>query len=264
MSWRHTQNFLRSPGLTRALVARSSIGPDDLVVDLGAGKGAIAAALVERCRRVIAVEIDPRLVAGLERRFSGVTGVEVRRADARTMEPPTEPYKLFANIPFDATAAIMRRWFDGTPPPTDAYLILQREAAAKHLGLGRSTAVGMGRQPWFEMQRVRDLRRSDFTPPPSVDCVLARLRLRGEPLLDRGAAGDFRAFLRFGFAEGGRAVRHRFRGVFGRREFARLAHDAGFARDARCVELSVEHWLWLFRRFEGIGEASRRRAVLGR
>lgn len=263
MSWRHSQNFLHSSRLVRALVAGSSIGPSDDIVDIGAGRGILTAALAERCRRVIAIEIDPRLIDRLRRRFADTPSVRVLHADAVTAPLPDRPYKVFANIPFDRTAALMRKLFDGDRPPDDAYLVLQKQAVAKHLGLGRATGVGMARRPWFEGRVLRGLKRSDFSPRPAVDSAWVRLRRRDPPLLDRRCVADFRAFVGFGFARGSVTLRRRFGEVFGRREFARLAADAGFHRDASCGDLTLEHWLWLFRRFDSVTEPSRRGVVLG-
>lgn len=113
------------------MLAGSSIGPADDVIDIGAGKGILAAALAGRCRRVTAIEIDPRLVDRLRARFAGTPSVRVVHTDALATPLPRDPYKVFANPPFDATAAIMRKLCDGDRPPIDAYLVLQKQAAAK-------------------------------------------------------------------------------------------------------------------------------------
>ena len=65
-----TQNFLHKRSLVDRLLNLAAIGPEDLVLDLGAGRGIITERLAQRCRRVIAVENDPGLAAGLRRRFS--------------------------------------------------------------------------------------------------------------------------------------------------------------------------------------------------
>jgi len=72
-SVRYSQNFLHDRRLVGRLLARSSIGPDDVVYEIGPGRGIITEALAARCRRVVAVEKDPLLAARLQRRFAGWT-----------------------------------------------------------------------------------------------------------------------------------------------------------------------------------------------
>ena len=106
--WR-TQNFLRDPKLVEAIVGRADIGKTDTVYDLGAGRGVITNALARRAGRVVAIEKDPRLFERLRARFADGGKVDVRHADILTHALPRRDYIVFANPPFDATAAIVRR-----------------------------------------------------------------------------------------------------------------------------------------------------------
>src|SRR5438067_1558734 len=104
-----SQNFLTSRALVDRLLAASSIGPGDLVFDLGAGSGIIAERLAHRGCQVAAVEKDPGLAHLLTVRFADEPRIRVYRVDVCEMTLPHRPYKVFANIPFDATAAIVDR-----------------------------------------------------------------------------------------------------------------------------------------------------------
>src|ERR1700716_2090400 len=121
----HSQNFFRSPDLVDWLLDRSNIQPGDLVLDLGAGTGLIAERLARRGCRVLAVENDPTLAAHLEERFADVETVRVKHADTLEVLLPRQPYKVFSNIPFDATAAIVSGLTGAAWSPEDAYLVLQ-------------------------------------------------------------------------------------------------------------------------------------------
>ncbi len=188
----HSQNFFRSPELVDALLDRSSIERGDLVLDVGAGTGLISGRLARRGCRVVAVERDPALASGLQAQFAGVATVRVLPADARDIQLPRQPYKVFANIPFDATAAIVSRLTGAAYPPDDAYLVMQREAAARFIGQPRATLVSVLLAPWFEATREHQFRRTDFTPAPRVEVVMLRLRKRGPPLVSAEHAQVFR------------------------------------------------------------------------
>ena len=138
----HGRHFLRSRRLVEALVADAGIGPRDLVLDLGAGAGALARELARRARRVWAIELDPALAADLRRRFGG-TGVRVVQADATRLRWPGEPFKVVANVPFDRTTAILRALLDDPSIPlVAAELVVQWELAAKRAAVWPSTFAG--------------------------------------------------------------------------------------------------------------------------
>src|SRR5205085_10504107 len=141
---------------------------DDLVLDLGAGRGSLTAALARRCGRVVAVENDPGLAAALRRRFADQSNVVVREDDVTRMRLPRQPYKVVANLPFDGTARLLSRLTSATYAPIDSYLAVQREAAARLL---EGSLFGLLRRPWFEASIVYRFRRLDFAPPPRVDVV---------------------------------------------------------------------------------------------
>src|SRR5689334_5650487 len=108
------QNFLRSPELVRRLVSISKIGRDDIVYDIGAGDGIITAVLANIARQVIAIEKDPALVRRLRERFRPLGNVEIVERDFlaytfRNRRSEGSDYKIFANIPFNLTAQLVRK-----------------------------------------------------------------------------------------------------------------------------------------------------------
>jgi 23S rRNA (adenine-N6)-dimethyltransferase len=187
----HTQNFLRDPALARALVDRAGLRSTDLVYEIGAGTGTITAALADRCRAVIANEIDGPLCGALRSRFAGRPNVEVHCGDFIGEALPSEPYKVFANPPFDITSEIIGKLVSAEHSPDDTFLVVQREAAARYRGVPDETLVGLLLKPFFAASVVHRFRRDDFVPAPSVEVVMLRLRKRGPPLV---APDDARAY----------------------------------------------------------------------
>jgi 23S rRNA (adenine-N6)-dimethyltransferase len=112
----YSQTFLTNPQLVDHLLDRSSIGSDDVVYEIGPGDGLITARLARRCRRVVAVEIDPDLAGQLCRRFAGLPHVTIRNEDFLQTRLPMTAYKVFANIPFNITAAIVTKLITAPRP----------------------------------------------------------------------------------------------------------------------------------------------------
>lgn len=187
----YAQNVLRSPRLVDRLLTRSTITADDLVVEIGPGRGIVTERLAARCRQVLAIEKDPALVETLRARFADAGNVAVFAADFLDFPLPVTGYKVFASIPFNVTAAIVGKLTSGSSPPADTYLVVQREAAARFRGSPRATLVAVMLWPWFAPSVVHRFRPTDFVPAPAVDTVLLRLQRREHPLVAAADAAPF-------------------------------------------------------------------------
>lgn len=97
------QNFLTSGRAVRRLLDAAAIGQQDLVVEIGPGRGHITRELLLRCGRLLAAELDPALCRRLTERFGGQPNFRLYQGDFLQMPLPKEPYKVFANIPFGRT-----------------------------------------------------------------------------------------------------------------------------------------------------------------
>lgn len=104
-----SQNFLTSRAGIRRLIGLADIGSSDHVLEIGPGKGHITRELLPRCGRLTAVELDPRLWAGLRERFEGEDKLELIKGDFLKYPLPKGPYKVFANLPFSGTSAILKK-----------------------------------------------------------------------------------------------------------------------------------------------------------
>jgi 23S rRNA (adenine-N6)-dimethyltransferase len=194
-----SQHFLR-PAVAERIIASTGLAPPSFVFDLGAGEGALTAALAARGCRVVAVELDRDLWTRLKGRFRDKRCVEPRLADLLCVELPARGrYSIVSNVPFAFTARLMRRLQDTPNPPSDAWLILQEEAARKWSGIGHETQASLLLKLRFEVNVVMSLRRTDFAPRPAVDSVVVHLRRRVRPLLDRRDAMHFEASVRRAF-----------------------------------------------------------------
>jgi 23S rRNA (adenine-N6)-dimethyltransferase len=244
------QNYLRSPGLVRRLVARSSIGPGDVVYEIGPGRGIITAELARAAKRVVAVEKDPELVRRLRERFRAVENVEIIEQDFLRFPIRERDYKIFANIPYSITASIVRKILYAPPTPSEAYLILQKEPARKFAGRPRETLFSLLAKPCFEFQVVAGLKRTDFDPVPDVDSVLLRVARRRAPVLQKEDAALYREFVQYGFGRWKRYLRLAFKRVFTYRQWKCLSQELRFPLNATPTELTFEQWLGLFKAFK--------------
>lgn len=244
-----SQHFLRSRSLAARLVDQSTISARDLVVEIGPGRGILTHELAKRSGRLVAVELDRCLVTGLRETYADNDHVDVVLGDFLKYSLPTCAYKVFGNIPYSATAAIIRRLVDAPVPPVDAYCIVQRESADRFAGhpFAPETSASLLMKPWWQIEICHRLRRSDFDPPPSVESVMLWLARRTRPLIQESHGQIYRKFISGSFGRRGNTVRQCLKSVFTGPQVARLARDLRFNPNARPSELTFDQWLGLFR-----------------
>ncbi|MCT2591069.1 ErmE/ErmH/ErmO/ErmR family 23S rRNA (adenine(2058)-N(6))-methyltransferase [Streptomyces sp. N2-109] len=241
-----SQNFLRHHATVERVVRSARLRPDDLVLEPGAGEGALTGALARASGRVVAYEIDRRLAARLRERVRPHPGVRVVRGDFTRVRPPAEPFAVVGNIPFARTTDIVR-WCLASPGLTSATLLTQLEYARKRTGgYGRWTLLTVRTWPEHEWRLVSRVGRECFSPSPRTDAALMRLVRRPQPLLPPGELAAYRELVALGFTGVGGSLaaslarRYRIRQV--RSAFRHQELD-----EATPVGLvSPEQWLRLF------------------
>jgi 23S rRNA (adenine-N6)-dimethyltransferase len=148
------------------VVAAAGVRPGELVLDLGAGEGALTAHLVRSGARVVAVELNPRRAGVLRERFPGITVVE---ADATSIPLPGRPFRVVANPPYGISSNLLRTLLAPGSRMVAADLVLQRAVVRKHASDGARR---------FSLTAGLMLPRRAFLPPPRVDSAVLVVRRR--------------------------------------------------------------------------------------
>jgi 23S rRNA (adenine-N6)-dimethyltransferase len=249
----YSQNFLKDPCLVASLLHRLDIGSDDVVYEIGPGKGIITEQLALRYKQVVAIEKDPRLSALLLQKFADRPNVTIHSGDFLHYSLPRKPYKVFANIPFNITTAIVTRLTAAEYPPEDAYLTMQKEAAEMFLGKPHELLRTILLKPWFEMEIIHRFKRQDFIPVPRVDVVMLRLRKRGPPLVHSADRQYFRDFVVHIFTNRQPKLGTTLKSIFTRQQLKYVKRELGFDLDVTPTSIPFEQWLNLFGYFKTLG-----------
>ena len=171
-----SQNFLTSRKTIERLISKTTLSEKDTVLEIGAGKGHITKALSEKCRTVISYELDQSLYTKLQLRLKD--NVKLYHADFLKCRLPKQPYKVFANIPFSRTSEIIRKLTTSNNLPTAIWLIMEKGAAKRFIGLPAENLNSLLLKPFYDCKIIWHFRREDFHPAPRVDTVLLELQLK--------------------------------------------------------------------------------------
>jgi len=192
------QNFLIDQALRDAIADASGVGPEDEVLEVGAGAGTLTIALAARARRVVAVEFDRALIPALREVVNGHANVEIVQADILRFDAeaafPRGEEIVAGNIPYNLTGALIRKLLDRAPRPRRLSLVVQKEVAERWTATTSASLGTVAVQLFAEPRIVMSIPAESFTPPPRVDSALVILEVRPRPAVD---VPDVVAFLRF-------------------------------------------------------------------
>ncbi|MGA5897264.1 23S rRNA (adenine(2058)-N(6))-methyltransferase Erm(O) [Streptomyces venetus] len=242
-----SQNFLadRATAERFARLAVPQDRPIPLLLEVGAGKGALTVPLARRCRELRAYEIDSRLVPVLRGRLSGTPHVRVVGGDFLALRPPRTPFSVAGNVPFSRTAAVVD-WCLRAPALTDATLLTQLEYARKRTGdYGNWTLLTVRSWPRYEWRLLGRVDRRGFRPVPRVDAGVLRLERRATPLLDDTAYRSWRSLVELGFSGVGGSLHASLRRAHPRRRVDAAFRAARLAPGALVGEVTPARWLRL-------------------
>ncbi|PXY25171.1 dimethyladenosine transferase [Prauserella coralliicola] len=249
-------HFLASHSIAESLISFCSPGPADLVVDFGAGFGAITAPLARTGARVIAVERDPVFVRKLSKRVSQHPNVRVVTADARSFPLPRKDFLVVANIPYSISTALLRRLL--TPKVT----ALRRAALIVEWGFAKRLTTSVPRTKelawWagrFDLSLERRVPARCFRPAPTVDS--AQLNIRRRAGLGRSAERALWALLETAYRAPARSVRATVAELTGRKPH-RALKSCGIDPAAPAGSVSPRQWATLAIALDGNSQPSER------
>jgi len=192
------QNFLIDPSVRDALAEAADITPDDEVLEVGAGVGTLTVALAPKSRRLVAVELDGRLIAALRESLAGHGNVEIMRTDIlrfniRSAFPDGNEI-VVGNIPYNLTGALIRKLLDESPRPRRLSLVVQKEVAERWTAPSGASLSTVAVQVFAVARMQFTIPAAAFRPPPRVDSALVRLDVRERPAVE---VDDLQSFFRF-------------------------------------------------------------------
>jgi len=205
------QNFLCDPNILEKIVRIAGVCDTDTVVEIGSGIGVLTALLAGRVRRVIAIEIDRRLVEVLKAELGGVPNVEIVRGDVlvfdfASVRPEGGPgrIRVVGNVPYNLSGPIVLKLLEARESIDRAVLMLQREVAERLAAVPGTKDYGplsVYVTLYTEARLETRVPASCFVPRPDVESRVIRMDMRREPLCAVDDPALFRDVVRGCFAK---------------------------------------------------------------
>jgi 16S rRNA (adenine1518-N6/adenine1519-N6)-dimethyltransferase len=187
---RFGQHFLHDRGVLERIVAAIDPKPDQSLVEIGPGRGALTELLAGRCRTLDAVEIDRDLAAWLRQRYAGAAGFQLHEADALEFDFAALArlrgvrLRVIGNLPYNISTPLLFHVAAAHEHIDDLHVMLQKEVIDRIVaapGSGEYGRLTVMLAPWIEARHLFDVGPGAFTPAPRVWSAVAALKVRREP-----------------------------------------------------------------------------------
>ena len=280
---RHNLNLKRSLGQNLLIdsthLARIAGAADlettDTVLEIGPGLGALTHHLAERAGRVIAVELDQRLMPILRAEFADRPHVSFIHGDILELDPAeliqmprpgqpgtasaAEPYKVVGNLPYYITSAVLRHLLENLPPPTLAVLLVQQEVAQRMVAQsGAMSLLAVSVQFYARPRALHKIPAGAFLPRPKVDSRVVRLDVRAQPAVPDVEPARFFQVVRAGFSQRRKQLRNSLSAGLSctKEQTDRWLTSSGIEPRRRAETLSLQEWGMLTRTVPFVGHTS--------
>jgi 16S rRNA (adenine1518-N6/adenine1519-N6)-dimethyltransferase len=244
------QHFLIRGSVLERIAAAACPTPQDLVIEIGPGRGALTERLLKRAARVVAVEVDPYLAGHLRGKFAGEPRLEVVESDVlETDLAAWGPAVIAGNLPYYITSPILDKTVRATP--LRAVFLIQKEVAQRLVarpGVPDYGFLTVRTALFADVKLLFEVKPAAFHPPPQVDSAAVLLEPRRRPL----PAGDAEEFLRFAaqcFRHKRKTLRNNLAEIYGR-EAVGSWPEAGL----RAEQISLEGLIEIYGRVRPSGQ----------
>ncbi|MBI4301970.1 MAG: ribosomal RNA small subunit methyltransferase A [Chloroflexi bacterium] len=191
------QHFLVDGRVLQRIVSSAELDPDDTVIEVGPGLGILTQELAKKARWVIAIEVDPRLTAGLKELLALSTNVLVIQGNILDYQPSVllaapkgespSTYKVVANLPYYITSPVLRHFLEAQLKPKCLVVTIQKEVAQNIVARpGEMSLLAISVQFYGQPTIIDYVPARSFHPSPKVDSAILRIDVHERPPLEVG------------------------------------------------------------------------------
>ena len=244
---RFGQHFLTDASVVDRLIAVIRPRRGELLVEIGPGRGALTAALLDSGAELVAIELDRDLMPLLRRRFRGCVRLRLLNQDALRFDYPslsTKPLRIVGNLPYNISTPLLFHLFGCAACIEDLHFLLQREVVqrlAASPGTGHWGRLGIMAQYHCQVENLFPVPPESFSPPPRVQSAVVRLRPRADLPADERRRQRLQTVVRAAFSQRRKTLRNSLRELFSVQQLEGL----GIAPTARAETLDLQQFLAL-------------------
>lgn len=256
-SKKYGQNFLINEEPIEKMLEVGEVKNDDLVVEVGPGFGVLTLALAEKAKKVMAFEIEKKLESYWTEQMARQQNIEIIWGNVLKQNINVGKYKVIANLPYQITSNVIRKFLEAENPGTRAagaaqyraskpeimVLMVQKEVAERICAqAGDMSVLSVSVQYYAEPEIVMQVPRSYFWPMPAVDSAIIKIRIKNDELRIKNDTDRFFKIVKAGFSSRRKMLIKNLGAVADKKKLPAIFQELGINAKVRAQELSVEQW----------------------
>ena len=248
------QNFLIDSTVCPRMAEAAVCSPEDGVLEIGPGIGVLTAQLGLRAKKVVAVELDKRLLPVLEETLGEFDNIEVVNGDVLKLDLASLIEEKFAdckrvsvcaNLPYYITSPVIMRLLEERLPLSQIVVMVQKEAAERlcaAVGTREAGAVTVAVQYYAEAEKLFSVGRNCFVPSPNVDSAVMRLAVREQPEFPLKDEKFFFKMVKAAFAQRRKTAQNGISAGLGlpKEQVAEALENIGLQKDIRAEKMTMQ------------------------
>lgn len=245
------QNFLKSEPALRMMCEAGDVQNTDVIVEIGPGKGALTSKLLEQGGKVIAIEKDRELVAHLKERFEieiKNKKLEIIDGDCLEFDPTNykiKKYKLIANIPYNITGAIIKRFLSEVSSPNTMVILVQKEVAERIVARdNKESILSLSVKAYGTPKYMMKVGKRFFSPSPKVDSAIVSItNISKNNFKEKESELNFFKIIKTAFAHKRKVLRKNLEDVASKEDIADIFTELNINPNTRAEDLSFNTFL---------------------
>jgi len=251
------QNFLINQNVLDKIVKAADLNSVDYVLEIGPGFGILTEELVKKSKKVLSIELDKRLVYFLKQKFQHENNLEILQSDIlkiknselyKKLLGEKGSYKLVANLPYNITGAVLRKFLVYEPKPISIVLLLQKEVAERIIAKpGKMSLLSLSVQYYGEPKIIDNVSKESFYPKPEVDSAIIKIALKKEHIFCEAEEKKFWQIAKIGFSSPRKQLQNNLSAglKIDKDTIKNALKSVKLAPKCRPADLNLEEWISL-------------------
>lgn len=245
------QNFLNSDKALLDIVTAAEVNADDIVLEIGPGKGILTEKLIFFAGKVVAVEKDDELYEFLKQKFGKeieAGKLDLIHGDILEFDPSVMKFysdfnfKIVANIPYNITGAIFKKFLSAEFQPELMVLLVQKEVAERIAKEKKGSILSLSVKAYGKPKYISTVKAGSFVPAPKVDSAVLLIENISKNFFKEISEESFFKAMKAGFSSKRKKLSSNLSGVYEREKVLNSFKLLGLDENTRAEDLPIEVW----------------------